>query len=91
MNTSSGSHLPSILVPARCPDATDSVSAYLRCLAIRGWTGLGLRGVSKHHLAVKRAAEISEVSMHLRNDIDLTQGQYMAAQLVSVLEDQQAD
>lgn len=87
MNSSSGSYLPSILIPARCNGATDSVSAFLKCLTSRGLSGVGFSGLANQHTTVKRVAEIQELSVHLRNDIGMSHGQYMTAQLASALEE----
>lgn len=90
MNSSPGSYLPTILIPTRCNDASQSVSAFLKCLATRSLSASGLSGMSKQKLVAKRVSELNEVSLHLRNDIGMTQGELMAAQLSSVLEDEQS-
>jgi len=97
MNNSSGNYLPSLFVPSRCSGSADNIPAFLKCLATRGFSsagrlsGAGLSAIAKRNLAVKRVAAVSEVSAYLCNDIGMTQGQYIAAQLATVLEDNQAD
>lgn len=89
MNTSAGSYLASILIPARCDGATNNVSAFLKCLAGRGLDRSGMRRVAERNLAVKQGFAATEMTAHLCNDIGMTQGQYIAAQLAPVMGSQQ--
>jgi hypothetical protein len=90
MNTSSGSYLASLLLPARCDGAATSVSAFLKYWAERGTEKAGslnrVGGVAKLNLTVRQAAAAGEMTSHICTDIGMTQGQYMAAQLAPVLD-----
>ena len=93
MNTFSASSIASLLCAEKCPartaGATASVSTFLKCLAGRGLTGTGVNGIrriSERNLAIREASAITEMTSHLCNDIGLTQGQYLAAQVAPVLD-----